>query len=202
MPRCVIVRADERNLRHEVFVSRPVDERPEENQQTRHHNERRQKREANRLNEANGHIRTEPELHEEHRDQAADGGKRACADFRNGFTQRENDRLADGKRLMLLFKAVAEDDGVVDGQRQLQNARNRVRHEGDLAKQVVRALIDDHANAERQDQNRNLAVGLGREEQHRDNDDCDIDHDHVDLALDRLGLRIAKVCLDVDVLSA
>ena len=103
---------------------------------------------------------------------------------------------------MLLFKAVAEDDGVVDGQRQLQNARDGIRHEGDLAKQVVRALIDDHANAERQDQNRNLAVGLGCKQQHRDNDDRDIDHDHVDLALDRLGLRIAKVCLDVDVLSA
>ena len=202
MPRCVIVRADERDLRYEVFVSRPVNKRPKENQQARHHNERRQKCEANRLNEADGHIRAESELHEEHRDQAADGGKRARADFRNGFTQRENDRLADGKRLMLLFKAVAEDDGVVDGKRQLQNARDGIRHEGDLAKQVVRALIDDHADAERQNQNRNLAVGLGRKQQHRNNNDCNVDHDHVDFALDRLGLRVSKICLDVDILPA
>ena len=202
MPRCVIVRADERNLRHEVFVSRPVDERPKENQQARHHNERRQKRKADRLNETDGHIGAKAELHEEHGNKTADRRKRTRADFRNRFTERENDRLADGKRLMLLFKTVAEDDGVVDGQRQLQNARDGIRHERNLAKQVVRALVDDHADAERQDQNRNLAVGLGREEQHRDNDDRDIDHDHVDLALDRLGLRIAKVCLDVDVLSA
>ena len=121
MPRGIVIRADKRNLRHEALVPRPVNQRSEEHQKPRHHDERRQKRKSDRFDQADCHIGTELELHEQHRDQTADGGKTARANLRNRLAERQNDRLADGKRLMFFFKAVAEDDRVVDGKTQLQD---------------------------------------------------------------------------------
>ena len=70
-----------------------------------------------------------------------------------------------------------------------------------LPSRIVRALIDDERDHERQNQNRDFAVGLGGEQQHHDDDDGNIDHDDVDLMVDRLFLRVAEVGGDVDVVG-
>ena len=62
-----------------------VDQRAEEHQQSRHHDERGQQRIGDGLDQADGHIRAKAELHEQHGDQAADRGQAARADLRDGL---------------------------------------------------------------------------------------------------------------------
>lgn len=118
--------ADKGDLGDKAAVAGLVDKRAEEHQQARHDNERREQREENGFDEAQRHIGAELELHEEHGDQTADGRERAGADLGDGLAQRHNDRLAQRQGAVLLLEAVAEDDGVVDGERQLQDARHGV----------------------------------------------------------------------------
>ena len=178
-----------------------VDKRAEEHQQARHDNERREQREENGFDEAQRHIGAELELHEEHGNQTADGRERAGADLGDGLAQRHNDRLAQGQGAMLLLEAVAKDDGVVDGERQLQDARHGIGDERDLAHHEVRALIEHERDHKGQNQDRHLAVGLGGEEQHGDNDDGDIDHNDADLVVDGLLLRVAEVGGDIEIVA-
>ena len=105
---------------------RAVDQRAEKHQKAWHHDERREQREQNRLDEAQRHIGAELELHEQHCHKAADGREAARTDLGNRLAQRNDDGLAQRQQPVLLFKSVAEDDGVVDGQRQLQDACDRV----------------------------------------------------------------------------
>ena len=105
---------------------RAVDERAKEHQKPRHDDERREQREHDRFDEAEGHIGSELELHEEHGDKATDGREAARADLGDGFAQRDDDGLAQGQELVLFLEAVAEDDGIVDGERKLQDARDGV----------------------------------------------------------------------------
>lgn len=58
------------------------------------------------------------------------------------LAQRHNDRLAQGQGAVLLLEAVAKDDGVVDGECQLQDARHGIGDERDFAHHEVRALIE------------------------------------------------------------
>ena len=124
--RGIVELADERDLRHEAAVLRAVDQRAEKHQKAWHHDERRQQREENGFDEAQRHIGTELELHEEHRDKAADGREAARTDLGDRLAQRDDDGLTQRQQPVLFFKSVAEDDGVVDGQRQLQDACDRV----------------------------------------------------------------------------
>ena len=178
-----------------------VDKRAEEHQQARHDNERREQREENGFDEAQRHIGAELELHEEHGDQTADGRERTGADLGDGLAQRHNDRLAQGQGAVLLLEAVAKDDGVVDGERQLQDARHGIGDKRDPAHHEVRALIEHERDHKGQNQDRHLAVGLGGEEQHGDNDDGDIDHNDADLVVDGLLLRVAEVGGDIEIVA-
>ena len=96
---------------------RAVDQRAEKHQKAGHHDERCEQRKQDRLDEAKRHIGAELELHEEHRDKAADGREAARTDFGDRLAQRDDDGLTQRQQPVLLFKSVAEDDGVVDGQR-------------------------------------------------------------------------------------
>ena len=96
---------------------RTVDQRAEEHQKAGHHDERREQREQDRLDEAQRHIGAELELHEQHRHKAADGRETARTDLGDRLAQRDDDGLTQRQQPVLLFKSVAEDDGVVDGQR-------------------------------------------------------------------------------------
>ena len=193
MPRGVVEPAHKGDLGHKAAVRRPVDERAEQHQQARHHHEGGKQREQNGFNEAQGHVRAKSELHEQHGHQTADGGQAAGADLRDGLAQGHDHRLPQRQQTVLLLEAVAEDDGVVDGQRQLQNTGDGVGHEGDLAHQEVGALVQHQRHHERQDQHRHLAVGLGGEQQHQHDDHGHIDHDDADLVVDGLPQGVAQI---------
>ena len=115
--RCVGKSADKRDLGNKVLVPCGVDLLAKEHQQTRHEEEHCKQREENRLNEANAEVKAQPELHKEHRNEAADGRQAAAADLRHSLAQRDNDRFADRQLLMLLLIAVAENDRIVHRQR-------------------------------------------------------------------------------------
>ena len=192
--------ADEGDLRHKIAVLRPVHERSGQHQQARHQHEDGKQREKDRFDQADGHIGTEPEAHEDHGDETADGGEAARADLRYALAQRPHHRLAQRQRLILLLEAVAEDDRIVERQRELEDARNGIGHEGYRPQQEVRAHVHDHGGEERHEQHGYLRVGLARERQHGDHDDRHDDHDDVDLRLDDLRKLVAERRIQIGVI--
>jgi len=123
----------EGDFRHEAPVAGLFDQRTKEHQQARHHQEGGQQGEGNGLDKTDGHIRAKLELHEQHGHQAADRGQAAGADFRDGLGQSRNNGLPDGQQPVFFLEPVAENDGIVNGQGQLQNTGHGVGHEGDFA---------------------------------------------------------------------
>ena len=109
--------AHKRDLGHEIAVFGPVHQRPEQHQKARHDNKHGQQRKQNGFDQANGHIRANAELHEHHSHQAAHRCQAAGSNFRNGFAQRNDDGLPNGKGLMLLLIAVAENHRIIQRQR-------------------------------------------------------------------------------------
>ena len=103
-----------------------VNERAEEHQKPRHHDERGEQRKENGFDKAQRHVGAELELHEKHCNETADGRQAARADLGNGLAQRDDNGFAQRQQPVFLLEAVAEDDGIVDGERQLQNARDGV----------------------------------------------------------------------------
>ena len=103
---------------------------------------------------------------------------------------------------MLIAEAVAEDDGVVDGQRQLQDNGDRVGDKADGAAQEVGAHVQQGGGAEGHDQNRDLGVGAGGQRQHKDNDNSrdDDDDDHLTLQIGR-GI-VADLRVDRGIVAA
>ena len=191
--------AHEGDVRHEVLVLGLVHVGAEEHQQTRHDHEHRDHREEDGLDEAGSHIRADLELHEQHGHQTADGGQGAGADLRDALAQRLDDSFLQRHGLVLFFKVVAEDDGIVQRQGQLQDVRHRVGDEGDGAQQEVGAHVQDHAHHEGEDEDGHLGVGLGGEDQHHHNDDGDVHHDDPHLGINGLLLGVAQRGGDVDV---
>ena len=100
---------------------------------------------------------------------------------------------------MFFLEVVAEDDGVVQRQRQLQDVRDRVGHEGDGAEHEVCTHVQDHAHHEGEDEDRHLGVGLGRQEQDDDDDDGNVHHDDPYLGINGLLLGVAQRGGDIDV---
>ena len=62
-----------------------------------------------------------------------------------GGADRRNARLPVSGVLPLLQEAVQHDDGIVDGQSQLEHHRHRVGDKGDLSEDEVRAQIQQAA---------------------------------------------------------
>ena len=181
-------------------MSRPVDQTREHHQQPRHQTKHRKKTDEHGLDQHKAHVRAEPVLHERQREQAGDRGQTAAGDLGDGLAQRGDGRLARRLIRLLLGKAVAEDDGIVDRERQLQHERDRVGHKGDLAHEEVRAHVQQRRRAKGQQQHRDLAVGAGGEQQHENDDDKgdDVDDDH--LAVDDHLQRIADLGVDIQII--
>ena len=100
---------------------------------------------------------------------------------------------------MFFLEVVAEDDGVVQRQRQLQDVRDRVGYEGDGAEHEVCTHVQDHAHHEGEDEDGHLGVGLGRQEQDDDDDDGNVHHDDPYLGINGLLLGVTQRGGDVDV---
>ena len=62
------------------------------------------------------------------------------------------------------------DDGVVDGQGQLQHHGHRVGHKGDLSEDEIRPQIQHRRRHKGEQQHRDLRVGAGGEQQHQHDD--------------------------------
>ena len=182
-------------------MARGVDLLAEEHEKAGHEEEHGKEREEDGFNQADAEVKAQAELHKEHGHQTADRREAAAADLRHGLAERDDDRLADGKLFMLLLIAVAEDDGVVDRQRQLQHDRDGVGHERDRPEQKVRAHVQDCRRNERQQQHRHLGIRLRRQNQHRHDDDRHDDDDDADLLRERLGRGIAEGRGDVHVVA-
>ena len=191
--------AHEGDLRHEVPVLGLIHVGSEEHQQAGHDHEHREHRKEDGLDEADGHIRADAELHEQHSHKAADGGQGAGADLGDALAQGLDDGLLQRHGLVFFLEVVAEDDGVVQRQRQLQDVRDRVGHERDGAEHEVCTHVQDHAHHEGEDEDRHLGVGLGRQEQDDDDDDGNVHHDDPHLGINGLLLGVAQRGGDVDV---
>ena len=127
LSRRVGVLAYERHLGDKYPMVRLVHQRSEEHEQTRHDEENRAQREEYRLDQADSHIRAYLELHEQHGDETADGRQARRSYLRDALGERLYDRLAQLMSLSFLLIPVDEDDGIVQRQRQLEYARDRVR---------------------------------------------------------------------------
>ena len=71
---------------------------------------------------------------------------------------------------MLRGKPVAQDDGIVDGQRQLQHYGDGVGNKADFSAEVIGAHIQQSRRDKRNQQHRHLHIGLGGKNQHHHND--------------------------------
>ena len=200
-PRGVGELADKGDLGDKVLVPRLVHQRTEEHQQSRHEHKHGEQRVEDRLDETDAHVGTEAELHEQHRHQTADGREAAGADLGDALAQRNDRRLTGGQGLVLLLEAVAEDDRVVQRQRQLEDARDRVGDEGDLPQQEVAAHVEHHGAHKRQAQHGDLRVGLGGQDQHRHDDDRHDNHDDAHLRGDDLRQLVAQRSAEVGVVG-
>ena len=179
----------------------PVDEGAEQHQQTGHQGEHRQKAQKDRLDQHDGHVHTDGELHEAQGRQSADGGQGGGADLRNGLAQGGDGRLPGAQSLMLVGESVAQYDGVVDGQSQLQHHGDGIGDEADLSAQVVGAHVHQGRRSEGQQQHRHLHIGPGGQHQHQDDDDHGYHQDGVHLLLEHGVLVVADGGVHVQVVA-
>ena len=141
-----------------------------EHQQARHQGKDRKHAEQNGLDEHDAHVKADAELHEHHGGQAGDGGEAAGGDGGNGGADCRDAGLPVPGIFPLLQKAVEHDDGVVDGQGQLQHHGHRVGHEGDLSEDKIGAQVQHRRRDKGEQQHRDLRVGAGGQQQHQHND--------------------------------
>ena len=151
----------EGNFRHKILMLGLIHQGAKQHEKARHKHEYGQQGKQHRLNQADGHVRADFELHEHHGNQTTDGGQAAGADFRDALAQGGNDRLPDGQLLPFLLIPVAQNDRVVQRQRQLQNAGHGVGDKGNRSHEELAALIENHGGHKGQQQHGNLRVGLG-----------------------------------------
>ena len=169
--------ADGRDVGQELFVAGTIHQRAEQHQKSRHQGEYGEQTEQNGLHQNQRHVQTDFELHEAQRGQTGHRGQGRGADLRDGLAQGGDAGVPGGAGLPLVGEAVAQDDGIVNGQRQLQHHGHGVGDEADGAQLEVGAHVQNGRHAEGDHQHRNLGVGAGGQGQHDDDDDHGYDQD-------------------------
>ena len=101
----------------------------------------------------------------------------------------------------LLQEAVEQNDGVVDGQGQLQHHGHRVGHEGDLAKDKVRPFVQQGRRHKGDQQHGHLRIRPGGEQQHRDDHNGGHHQNDPHFTVQRLRLGIAHIRGDLRVVG-
>ena len=181
---------------HQVLVAGLVDQLAEQHQQAGHQRKDRQHTEQDGLDQHSSQVAANAKVHERQGGQAADGGQRGGRDFRDGLGKRGNAGFPHAQRLVLVAEAVAQNDGVVDGQRQLQNDRDRVGDEADGAAQEVGAHVQQGGGTKSHDEHRHLGVRTGGQRQHQYNDDGGDDDDNAHLGLQVRRRIVADLGVD------
>ena len=169
-------------------------------QQARHQQKHGAQAEQNGLDEHHADIVAQLVLHKAQGQKAGHGGQAAGGDLRNGLAQGDDGRLSGGLVLVLLHIAVTEDDGVVDGQGQLEHDGDGVCDKGDLPHQVVGAHVQYGRRAEGDEQHGDLRVGFGGQQQHKDDDDHGDDIHHQHLAVDDGFQGVTHGAADVEII--
>ena len=106
---------------HKAFVLCPVHQPAQQHQQGGHQQKDGQQAAQYGLDEHKAQVRPKAKLHEGHGRQPRDGGQAAGGNLRDGQGQGADDGLFLGQTPVLLLVAVAENDGVVHRQGQLQH---------------------------------------------------------------------------------
>ena len=176
-----------------------VDQPGEGHQQARHQQKHRAQAEQNGLDQHHADIVAQLILHEAQGQKAGYRGEAAGGDLRYGLAQSGNGRLSCRLVFVLLHIAVAENNGVVNGQGQLEHDGDGVGHKGDLPHQVVGAHVQNGRRAEGDEQYGDLRVGLGGEQQHKDDDHHGDDVHHQHLVIDDGFQGIAHGAADIEI---
>ena len=190
------------DLRNEILMPCPLHSLREQHEQARHQREHRQHTQQNGLNEHQTQIKADAELHEHHGGKAGNGGQAAGGDGGNGGADGDDaGRPVIRGVFPLLQKAVKQDDGVVNSQRQLQNHRHGIGYEGNFAEDEVCALVQQGCRHEGDEQHRHLGVGAGGQQQHGNDDDGRHHKDDAHFLIQRIGLGIAHIRCDMGVIG-
>ena len=127
--------------------------------QPRQHREHAQQTKQHALGQHDAEIHADLKAHEHQHQQTDDRRDRAAGDRAEGRRERaRHGALAVVALGQLLPVAVHEDDGVVHRERKLQNGRDTRRDVRRLAEEDVRALIEQHRHADRQQKQHRLKV--------------------------------------------
>ena len=92
----------------------------------------------------------------------------------------------------LFLEMVAENDRVVDGQRELEHDGDRIGDEGNSPHEEIRAIVDERRSAEGKKEHRHFAEGLGGQDQHRDDHDPHHSDDQFHLFCNGVRLHISE----------
>ena len=139
--------------------------------QSRHQKKYRDKAAKYTLGEHQTEVIAQPELHEHQRNKTGDRRKARGGNFNDGFGKRFDQRLAfRWEAVDLILIAMGENDGVVDGERELQNNGNGIGDGGYLAQPEVCAHIEQRRNRKDDKKNDDLEIAARRKEQHRHDD--------------------------------
>ena len=93
------------------------------------------------------------------------------------------------------------DDGVVDGQGQLQHHGHRVGHKGDLSEDEIRPQVQHRRRHKGEQQHRDLRVGAGGEQQHQHDDHRRHRQNDPHLIGQGGGLGVSHGTVDVEVIG-
>ena len=184
------------NVWQQLFVAGLVDQRAEQDQQTGHQGKYAHKAQEDGLDQHHGKIHADAKLHEPQGHQTADGGQGRAADFGDGFTQSGDGGVPGVFGFVLVAKAVAQDDGVVNGKGKLQHHRHGIGNKADLAAKEIGAHIQQGGCAKGKQQHRHLHIRPGGKHQHQDNNDHRNDENDQHFLVQH-GVGV-KVCLGID----
>ena len=142
----------------------------------------------NALGQRKAHIRTKLKAHEAQAEQTGKGGQGTAGDSREGGG---NSRLHGGRIicafLFFLGIAVQQDDGVIHGKNQLQNAYDGVGILGNTRKKYIGSQIDGNSDTDVHHEDDRFKPGIAHQQQkHKhqaDRNDHDIQRQHGNVGL-------------------
>ena len=117
------------------------------------------------------------------------------------MAERNDNRITCIIKGSLLLEVITENDGIVDGQRQLQYDSYRVRNERNGSHHVVRSFIDQCCSTESKKKYRHFAKSLRGQDQHQNYDSRHDKDDKLHLLLDSFCLHITKCCRDMKIIG-
>ena len=194
--------APEVDVGYQVFVAGPLDGTAEEHEKAGHQEKDAQHGAHDTLGQDDAHVEADAQLHEHEGHQAGDGGEAGRGDLHDGLAEGGDVGLPGVQAVVpLLHVPVAEDDGVVDGQGQLEHHGDGVGDEGDGAEDEVGAHVEHRRRGEDDEVDGHLHVAFGGEEKdHHDDGGGDGQNDR-HLLLEAGRLVPAYLGGDIDVVA-